>query len=152
MVVDIGTRPAEPDIQGGPGKDKIVASIFLLFVFCGMQAIAQLLFKYGSLHQNRWLLFFVLGNMLGASSIWLLMLLYKHMNVNVALALAGGGAFISCQVALAIFHRSRLTLSQTLGVLGIALCMVFVTPGQKRPVDPPTGDSHIISSDEGMTQ
>ena len=125
-----------------------MTSVLLLLVFCAMQAIAQVLFKYGSLHEGKWLLFFILGNVFGASSIWFLMLLYRHMNVNVALALAGGGAFIACQLAVGLAYRSRLAPIQIIGVIGIAVCMALVTAFEKKPQDAPaSGVTETISEE-----
>jgi len=122
--------------------------MFLLLAFCAMQSVAQILFKYGSLHESKWLLFFISGNVFGASSIWILMLLYKHMNVNVALALAGGAAFVSCQLALALFYRSRLTSLQMVGILGIAACMALVTLCEQKPRVPAGAEVSVISTQE----
>lgn len=59
--------------------------------FCAVQAVAQILFKYGSVMPERWLPGFIAGNRLGTSSIWFLTLLYRSMNANVALGLGTGG-------------------------------------------------------------
>ncbi len=79
-----------------------------LLVFWTMQVMAYVAFKYGSHGQagrsRRWLAGFVGGNVVGASSIYFLMKIYETMpgNCNVALVLAGGGAFIGTQIALAL--------------------------------------------------
>ena len=112
-----------------------------------MQAVAQILFKYGSSNANRWLLFFILGNVFGASSIWLLMLLYRHMNVNVALALAAGGGFLFCQLAVALVYHSRLSFVQVIGILGIAICMSLVTFGERKQPEPAINRVQMTESD-----
>jgi len=91
-----------------------------------MQVIAQIFFKTGSLHPDKWLLFFILGNVFGASSIWFLMMLYKNMNVNIALALATGGSFLLTQIVLSFVFRSSFNWIQIVGILGIAVCMILV--------------------------
>ena len=66
-----------------------------LLIFWLMQVTAQIFFKWGSSSANRWIWGFLIGNLFGFSSIWLLMLVYKAMNPNVALGIATGGAIQS---------------------------------------------------------
>jgi len=63
--------------------------MYLVWLFCfwAMQAAAQVIFGYGSTAPQRFVPCFILGNVFGASSIWLLMLLYRSMNPNLALGL-----------------------------------------------------------------
>ena len=103
--------------------------LLLISVFCTMQALAQILFKYGSLHKDRWTLFFILGNIFGASSIWFLMMLYRLMNVNVALGIAAGGASLTCQLALAMVYKSWPTSLQSLGILVTIVGMIMIAAG-----------------------
>ena len=63
-----------------------------LSIFWLMQIAASLLFKYGATAPERYWVGFAGGNIFGASSILLLMQLYKTMQVNVASSLAVGGA------------------------------------------------------------
>lgn len=80
-----------------------------LAVYWLMQALAQVLFRYGSDTPARWMLGFVGGNVFGASSIWFLMLLYRVWNANVALAVGTAGGFLFAQAALAMFFRLHVT-------------------------------------------
>ena len=98
-------------------------SAALLGVFWAMQVIANLFFKYGSAGEGRWLPGFVLGNVFGASSIWFMMKLYARMNPNLALALAGGGAFVCVQLALALGFHSRPTPVQWVGFAAVGAGM-----------------------------
>ena len=98
-----------------------------LVIFWVMQAAAQVLFKYGTVIPGRYTLFFILGNLPGASSILFLMQLYKLMNPNLALALGTGGGFVACQIALAVIFRSSLTLPQYGAMLAIAAGMSAFT-------------------------
>jgi multidrug transporter EmrE-like cation transporter len=102
-----------------------------LLVFCCMQALAQVIFKYGSTAPPRWLPCFVAGNVFGASSIWFLMLLYKAMNPNVALGLASAGAFLSAQAAVAVVFRSHLSAQQYVAMFAIAIGMWLFTSAHK---------------------
>jgi multidrug transporter EmrE-like cation transporter len=92
-----------------------------------MQAGAQVLFKYGTVLPGKYTLFYILGNLPGASSILFLMQLYKLMNPNLALALGTGGGFVAAQVALAVIFRSSLSLPQYGGMLAIAAGMFVFT-------------------------
>ncbi|HIJ38621.1 MAG TPA: hypothetical protein HPP80_06955 [Rhodospirillaceae bacterium] len=100
-----------------------------LAIFWAMQVVAQLLFKWGSLTQTRWLAGFILGNLFGFSSIWLLMLLYKMMPVNVALGLATAGSFLLGQVALAIVFHATLLPLQWIGIGTIVFGVILLASG-----------------------
>lgn len=107
----------------------IAKIIFYLMIFWMMQVIAQVFFKYGSLSEKNWLIGFIGGNIFGFSSIWLLMLLYKHINVNIALGLAGGGAFLLSQISLSFLFRTSLTPIQWISVILITIGMIGLCLG-----------------------
>lgn len=107
----------------------VIKVIIYLIIFWVMQVIAQILFKYGSLSERNWLIGFIGGNLFGFSSIWLLMLLYKNINVNVALGLAGGGAFLLSQIVLAVLFRTSLTPVQWMSVVLITIGMIGLCLG-----------------------
>lgn len=108
----------------------MIKSLIYLVSFWGMQIVAQLLFKYGSLSEKQWLIGFIGGNLFGFSSIWLLMLLYREINVNIALGLAGGGSFLLSQIALSIIFKSNLTLLQWISIVIITLGMIGLCIGK----------------------
>lgn len=99
----------------------------LLLGFWALQVLAYSAFKYGSRagegRRGRWLAGFLGGNLVGIASTSVLMAIYQEMpdNCNVALMLASGGAFICCQVVLAVLFRSRLNLRQWSGVALVAV-------------------------------
>jgi drug/metabolite transporter (DMT)-like permease len=99
----------------------------LLAIFWAMQVVAQLFFKWGSATAGRWVPGFILGNLFGASSIWLMMKLYTRMNPNLALALAGGGAFLVTQLALALVFHSRPTGLQWVGFAAVGAGMALAS-------------------------
>ncbi len=101
--------------------------VVYLVVFWLMQAGAQVLFKYGTVVPGKYTLFFILGNLPGASSILLLMQLYKVMNPNLALALGSAGGFLTCQIALAVIFRSSLSVAQYVCMVAIAAGMFGFT-------------------------
>lgn len=106
-------------------------TIVWLLSFWAMQAAAQILFKYGSVMPERWLLGFIAGNVSGASSIWFLMLLYRSMNANVALGLGTGGGFLCAQLAIAFIFRSNLSLAQYAGMAAISAGMMLFVMGMR---------------------
>jgi multidrug transporter EmrE-like cation transporter len=106
------------------------SSIVIIGIFCAMQVIAQLLFKWGSLSDGRWLWGFLGGNLFGFTSIWLLMLVYKHMNPNTALGICGGASFLLAQLALAVVFRSQVSWVQWAGVVAIVAGMVLLASGK----------------------
>jgi multidrug transporter EmrE-like cation transporter len=105
-----------------------------LLVFWSMQLIAQVFFKWGSASESRWLWGFLGGNIFGFSSIWLLMLIYKAINPNVALGIASGGAFLLGQVALALAFKSRVSPMQWVGISAIMIGMIALAVGNPKEI------------------
>ena len=95
-----------------------------------MQVIAQIFFKMGSQNEDRWLFGFIVGNLFGFSSIWLLMQVYKAIHPNIALGLATAGSFILSQLALVIVFKAELVPIQWGGMLVIVLGVVMLSSGQ----------------------
>ena len=106
-------------------------NIIWMTAFWLMQAAAQLLFKLGSTAPERWLFGFIAGNVFGASSIWFLMLLYRHMSPNVALGLGTGGGFLCAQLALAFIFRSSLSPLQYGAMVLVSAGMAMFALGMK---------------------
>lgn len=102
-------------------------NVLWLSMFWAMQIGASLLFKYGATAPERYWIGFLGGNVFGASSIFLLMQLYKTMQVNVAMSLGAGGAFFLGQIALALVFRQNLNWIQYAGIAVITVGMVVVT-------------------------
>jgi multidrug transporter EmrE-like cation transporter len=103
---------------------------FWLGLFWAMQVAAAVLFKYGTTSPDRYWLGFLAGNLFGASSIFVLMKLYSMWQVNVAGALAGGGAFLLAQFAMIPLFGERLEWRQYIGIVAVALGMALVTYGK----------------------
>jgi len=107
----------------------VILVVVWLVIFWAMQALAQVLFKLGAVYPQHKVLYFILGNIPGASSIVFLMLLYRRMNPNLALALGGGGSFIACQIALSVLFRAPLAIPQYAAMLLIAAGMALFPLG-----------------------
>ena len=103
-----------------------------LLIFWLMQVTAQIFFKWGSSSANRWIWGFLIGNLFGFSSIWLLMLVYKAMNPNIALGIATGGAFLLSQIAIVFAFKSKVAPIQWAGIAAIVVGMIALTAGMPR--------------------
>ncbi len=101
--------------------------IFSIAVFFILQVGSGLLYKYGALHQEYWLAGFIGGNILGISSIYFLMQVYKYINPNVAEAICRGGFFVLIQLAFVLFFHSRLNLVQWSGICLIVAGIMIVS-------------------------
>jgi multidrug transporter EmrE-like cation transporter len=106
-------------------------NIIWLVIFWAMQIVAALSFKHGSMPAASWALWFVIGNLFGASSIWFLMELYKTMNVNVAMGIAIGGAFLLAQLSTALVFKSPLSFVQYVGLVAITGGMYAISAGAR---------------------
>lgn len=105
----------------------MIATFAFLLGFFVLQVLANLLFKYGSVHPVRYWLGFVIGNAFGMSSIWFMMQIYQRMNANVGMAIAGGGSFLLVQLALFFCFDGRLNAAQWLGIAMILAGIVTTT-------------------------
>lgn len=102
--------------------------------FWALQIAANLLFKYGSLSNSRWWSCFILGNLIGMSSIFFMMKIYVRMNANIALTIAGGGTFLLVQFAMAMTFNSKLTMIQWSGIMLVAVGMIIAGLGNMKIV------------------
>lgn len=100
---------------------------FAILIFFVLQVGAGLLFKMGAVHREYWLLGFVAGNMLGITSIYFLMAVYKYLNANVGEAICRGGYFVLIQIAFILVFHSRLNLLQWGGIVMIVTGIFVVT-------------------------
>ena len=103
------------------------AALFVLY--WAMQAAAAVIIKFGSTSRSRQARGFIVGNALAASSMWFLMMVYRTMNVNVALGIGVGGAFMCAQIAVALVFRARMSAVQIGGVAAITVGMVLLAVG-----------------------
>ena len=109
------------------------AAIPWLALFWAMQVGANVFFKYGTTAPGRYWIGFVAGNALGASSILVMMKIYSLLQVNLALALAGGGTFLAVQLALALLFREGLNWQQCVGIATVMVGMVVVSLATPAP-------------------
>ncbi len=88
-------------------------SICIFFV---LQVGSGLLYKMGAMCPKYWTFGFISGNVLGISSIYFLMVVYKHLNPNISEAICRGGYFVLIQVAFILVYHSKLNLIQWGGI------------------------------------
>ncbi len=100
---------------------------FAICMFFMLQVGAGLLFKMGAVHREYWTLGFVLGNLLGITSIYFLMLVYKQVNPNVGEAICRGGYFVLIQIAFILVYNSKLNLIQWGGISMILIGILIVS-------------------------
>ena len=107
-----------------------------LALYWAMQIFASVAFKYGSFGESgkskRWLVGFISGNIVGATSIYFLMQIFASMPhaSNLALVLANSGGFIGGQILLAFLFRSRLSTTQWAGIALVAVGTAVATIGE----------------------
>jgi drug/metabolite transporter (DMT)-like permease len=104
--------------------------IFWFVAFYVLQIVAALLFKFGASDAAQFWRAFILSNVLCGVSIYFVMKIYSVMQVNLAAAIAAGGAFVAIQLALIFVYRERLTGVQYAGLLAIAAGIVLVSAGK----------------------
>ena len=107
----------------------------LIGIFWIMQVSANIAFKYGSMAPSRWWPGFIIGNIIGAASIFFMMKIYERMNVNIAMTIAGGGTFLLVQLIMAGLFKSRMNGWQWAGILAVAAGMMIAGLGSPRPVE-----------------
>ena len=100
-------------------------NVSLLIVFWAMQIVSQIIYKAGSASPRYWIVGFVLGNVIGVSSMWLMMKLYTKMDSGLAMGLGIGGAFLFSQLAFAIVFSARIGWQQAIAYGLMALGMIL---------------------------
>jgi len=119
----------------------------LMVVFWGMQVVATLVFKYGSMAPARWMPCFVLGNVVGISGTWVWMVLFKQkLGANTVMGLGTGGAFLFGQIALALVFRGHFSWLHGVGVAAVLAGMLCLCLGETlKPSSAVTGATRADS-------
>ena len=107
-------------------KVVLILGIFILF-----QIIAGVLFKAGSVHQKYFVHCFLVANVFGMSSTWILMVVYKHMDANTAIAIGGGVSFLLTQLLLMAIFGTNMVFYQWAGIVLIVFGTTLVSLGAK---------------------
>ena len=109
-----------------------VMNVIWILLFWGMQVVANLLFKWGSLTPENWIKGFVGGHLFGVTSAWFMMILYKSINPNVVFGICFGGAFFCVQIAIARVFHSELAISQYIGIIAIVAGILLLANGPQQ--------------------
>ncbi len=120
-------------------RHKIVTT-FWLVMFLVFNLLANVCFKEGGTDEtHKWEYFFA-GNTFGPLSVVFLMILYKRMHANLALALAVGLATVVVQITFLFLYKQYLQSWQWGGIAiltwGVAMVMMG---GQQKPVESESG-------------
>ncbi|MCL2461240.1 MAG: hypothetical protein FWF44_01120 [Defluviitaleaceae bacterium] len=106
----------------------------LIAIYYGINTCAFAATVFGGKSDAWWWPCFILSNVIGMTGTWVLMRLYKVMNVNTATAVTLGGGFLIIQFVVALLFKSRLSVIQYAGVLVIASGLFCMVRGEKKEI------------------
>lgn len=86
-------------------------------IFLFMQVIANLLFKWGSTASSYYWWGFILGNLMGVSSIFFMICMHKAMPAALVIAVGFGGTFLLNQIAMYLIYREPLSSWASCGLV-----------------------------------
>lgn len=112
-------------------KKSIFSITGILFIYYTLNAVAFSITVLGGMRVEWWLACFILSNIVGISNTWVLMQLYKRMNVNTATAIALGGGFLLTQIVTALVFATGLSVVQYLGIGLIAAGLFAIVKGEQ---------------------
>ncbi|MDR0474204.1 MAG: hypothetical protein LBH43_11100 [Treponema sp.] len=107
-------------------------SIFLLVIYYVINTSAFAVSVFGGNYEQLWLPCLIVSNAIGMGGTWVLMQLYKKMDVNTATAVSLGGGFLITQITVALLFKSNLSLIQYTGVLIIAAGLFCMVKGERK--------------------
>ena len=107
-------------------------AIGILFAYYVANAIGQSIIAAGGRLDGWELPALLVGSVIGIFGTWLIMQLYKRMDVNTATAVSLGGGFLVAQVALALVFAEHLTVWQYLALGLIAVGLFIMVKGERK--------------------
>ena len=90
-----------------------------IVLFLTFQIAAHLLFKWGSLVSQNYWWGFILGNLLGITSIIFMIGMYKSLPAASAIAIGMGGTFVLNQLFMFLIFHEKINLVALLGMFMI---------------------------------
>ena len=105
--------------------------IILLLIFYIINTCAFSVSVFGSTSDSRRLPCLIISTAIGMSGTYILMRLYKIMDVNTATAVTLGGGFLITQIVVALLFKSNLTIIQYFGVFTIAAGLFCMVKGER---------------------
>ena len=100
----------------GQGLKMVYLHIVLFLAF---QIVAHTLFKWGSLVSQNYWWGFILGNLLGITSIIFMIGMYKSLPAASAIAIGMGGTFVLNQLFMFLIFHEKINLVALLGMFMI---------------------------------
>lgn len=104
-------------------------------LFLAFQIAANLLFKWGSTAPHLYWYGFILGNVIGVTSILFMMGMYQHLPVANVVAIGTGGTFLLNQIVMFLVFREKIHPAAMAGIAlifaGILLVAFYNSPKTK---------------------
>lgn len=113
---------------------------FYIFMFLVFQVVANLFFKWGSCAPHLFWWGFVLGNLVGVSSIIFMIMMYRSMPAALVIAVGTGGTFLLNQIAVFLVYRERISAGGLVG-LGLIFTGILLTAFLNQPNAKPAGET-----------
>ncbi|MDR0473823.1 MAG: hypothetical protein LBH43_09180 [Treponema sp.] len=107
--------------------------VILLAIYYVISSSAFVVSVFGGSSETLWLPCLIVSTAIGMSGTWVLMQLYKKMDVNTATAVSLGGGFLITQIAVALLFKGNLSAIQYAGVLFIAAGLFCMVKGGQKP-------------------
>jgi multidrug transporter EmrE-like cation transporter len=106
--------------------------VFLLIVYYIINTCAFAVSVFGGNSEQLFLPCLIVSTVIGMGNTWVLMQLYKKMDVNTATAVSLGGGFLITQITVALLFKGNLSPIQYAGVLVIAAGLFCMVRGERK--------------------
>jgi multidrug transporter EmrE-like cation transporter len=106
--------------------------IFCLIIYYCANTCAFVVSVFGGNSEQFFLPCLIASTAIGTGNTWILMQLYKKMDVNTATAVSLGGGFLITQITVALLFKSNLSVIQYAGVLTIAAGLFCMVKGERK--------------------
>jgi multidrug transporter EmrE-like cation transporter len=106
--------------------------IFLLVIYYVINTCAFTISVFGGNSEQLFLPCLIASIAIGTVNTWVLMRLYKKMDVNTATAVSLGGGFLITQVTVALLFKSNLSIIQYAGILTITAGLFCMVKGERK--------------------
>ena len=103
-----------------------------IVMFLAMQVAANLFFKWGGSSPELYWKGFIFGNLIGASSILFMILMYRSMPAALVIAIGTGGTFLLNQLTMFLVYRERISPAACVG-LALIFCGILITALMNHP-------------------
>ena len=101
-------------------------------IFLAMQVAANLVFKWGGSAPELYWKGFIGGNVIGATSILFMILMYRSMPAALVIAIGTGGTFLLNQLAMYLVYREKISPAACVGLV-LIFCGILMTALMNHP-------------------